>query len=94
MDPSKGLNKEAFGRSARVEGLYFLFKDERLYLDEVSREEAVSRIIKRYILYFPYLSVRAKSALFDLVLELCHRLSVHNLHFRLDQDVWGLIESS
>ena len=92
MDPSKGLNKEAIGRSARVESLYFLFKDERLYLDEVSREEAVSRIIKRYILFFQYLSGRAKSALFDLVLGLCHRLSIHNLHFCLDQDVWDLIE--
>ena len=91
MDLSKGLNREAIGRSARVEGLYFLFKDDRLYLDEISREEAVSRIIKRYILFFPYLSGRAKSALFDLIMELCHRLTIHNLHFSLDQDVWGLI---
>jgi hypothetical protein len=92
MDPSKGLNKEAIEGSARVEGLYFLFKDERLYLDEVSSKEAVSRIIKRYILFFPYLSGRAKSALFDLVLELCHTFTIHNLHFCLDQDVWDLIE--
>jgi energy-coupling factor transporter ATP-binding protein EcfA2 len=93
MNPSKGLSKEAIRRSARVEGLFFLFKDERLYLEGVSREEAVSRILKRYILFFPYLSGRAKSALFDLVLELCHRLTIHNLHFCLDQDVWGLITS-
>jgi hypothetical protein len=92
IDLSKGLNKEAIGQSARVEGLYFLCKDERLHLDRVSRKEAVSMILKRYILFFPYLSGRAKSILFDLILELCHRLSIHNLHFRLDQDVWGLIE--
>ncbi len=94
MDPSKGLSKEAIRRSARVEGLFFLFKDKQLYLDKVSREESVSRIIKRYILFFPYLSGQAKSALFDLVLELCHRLTIHNLHFCLDQDVWELIEGS
>jgi hypothetical protein len=91
MDPSKGLNKEAIGQNAKVEGLYFLCKDERLYLDEVSRKEAVSRILKRYILFFPYLSGRAKSILFDLILELCHRLTIHNLHFCLDQDVWDLL---
>jgi hypothetical protein len=91
MAHSEGLNKEAMGRSARVEGLYFLFKDERLYLDEVSRKEAISVILKRHILFFPYLSGRAKSILFDLILELCHRLPIHNLHFCLDQDVWGLI---
>jgi hypothetical protein len=91
MDPSKGLSSEPMGRSARVEGLYFLFKDERLYLDDVSRKEAVSMILKRHILFFPYLSGRAKSALFDLILELCHRIPIHNLHFCLGQDVWGLI---
>jgi len=91
LNPSKGLDKEAIGVSARVEGLYFLSKDEKLYLDGVSRKEAVSMILKRYILFFPYLSGRAKSALFDLILELCHRLPIHNLHFCLDQDVWGLI---
>ena len=91
MDTLTGLNKGAIGRSARVEGLYFLFKDEKLYLDEVSRKEAVSMILKRYILFFPYLSGRAKSVLFDLILELCHRLPIRNLHFCLDQDVWGLI---
>ena len=91
MDTSKSLNKEAMGVSARVEGLFFLFKDEKLFLDGVSRREAVSRIIKRSILFFPYLSGRAKSAIFDLILELCHRLTIHDLHFCLDQDVWGLI---
>ncbi len=94
MDPSKGLDEEAIGRSASLGGLYFLFKDERLYLDGVSRKEAVSRIIKRYILFFSYLSGQAKSILFDLILELCHRLTIHNLHFRLDQDVWELITGS
>jgi hypothetical protein len=92
MDPSKGLDQEGIGRSARVEGLYFLFKDDRLFLDEISKEEAVSRIIKRYILFFPYLSSRAKSVLFDLTLELCHRLTVHKLHFCLNQKLWELIE--
>jgi hypothetical protein len=91
IDPSKGLDKEAIGKSARVEGLYFLCKDERLYLDAVVREEAVSMILMRYILFFSYLSGRAKSILFDLILELCHRLPIHNLHFCLGQDVWGLI---
>ncbi len=92
MDPSMGLNEEAIEGSARVEGLYFLIKDERLYLEGISRKEAVSMILKRFILFFPYLSGRAKSTLFDLVLELCHRLPIHRLHFCLNQDVWGLIE--
>jgi hypothetical protein len=91
MNPLMGWNKEGIGLSARVEGLYFLAKDDRLYLDGISRKKAVSMILRRYILFFPYISGRAKSALFDLILELCHRLPIHNLHFCLDQDVWGLI---
>ena len=91
MNPLKELDREAIGRRARVEGLYVLTKDDQLYLEGISRKEAVSMILKRYILFFPYLSSRAKSELFELILELCHRLPIHNLHFCLDQDVWGFV---
>jgi hypothetical protein len=91
MDVTSKLNEKIMGMVAKAEGIFFLAKDNRLYLGEISREEAVSKIIKRYILFFPYLSSRAKSALFDLILELCHRLPIHNLHFCLDQNVWRLI---
>lgn len=91
MNSTGKLNGPAIGMVAKVEGVYFLTKADRLYLDEILMEEAVSRIIKRHILFLPYLSGRAKSILFDLILELCHRLTVHNLHFCLDQDVWGII---
>jgi hypothetical protein len=91
MNSTSQLKVKAMRMVAKVERLFFLNKDDRLYLDEVSRKEAASRIIKRYILFFPYLSGRGKSTLFDLILELCHRIPIHNLHFYLDQDVWGLI---
>lgn len=91
MNPLMGWNKEVIGLSAIVEGLYFLAKDDRLYLHGISRKKAVSMILKRYILFFPYISARAKSALFDLILKLCHRFPIYNLHFCLEQDVWGLI---
>ena len=94
IDPVNGLNKEVIGLSARVESLYFLTKDDQLYLDRVSRKIAISMILNRYILFFPYLSGRAKSTLFDLIRDLCDELPLHNLHFCLDKDVWGLIGDS
>ncbi len=94
MNPLMGWNTEAIGLSAIVEALCFLTKDDRLCLDWISRKKAVSMILKRYILFFPYISGQAKSALFDLILELCHRLPIHNLHFRLDRDVCGFVAGS
>lgn len=93
IDPFNGLNKEVVGLCARVESLYFLTKDNQLYLDRISREKAISMILNRSILFFPYLSSRAKSTLFDLVIDLCDNLPLYDLHFRLDRDVWGFISA-
>ena len=91
MDSLKGLDKAVVGRSARVEGLYFLTKDNRIYLEDMSKKEAVSLIIKRHILFFPYLSAEAKSALFDFFIEACNKIPYHNLHFPLGACVWDVI---
>ena len=80
--------------SARVEGIYFLSKDRRVYREEVSRKEAVSMIIKRHILFFSYLSRRARVDLFDLVLGACEKIPLYNLHFCPDQDIWGTVIES
>lgn len=91
LDSLKGLKTEDVGRGARVAGLYFLIKDNQAYLENVSKREAVSLIINRYILFSPYLSTRAKLALFDLFIEACDKIPYHNLHFCLDKDVWSVI---
>ena len=91
LDPSEGLKKEVIGQSARIKGLYFLTRDERLHLERISRKRTISMIIKRYIHFFPYLSPDAKSALFDLFLEVCHTLPAYHFHIDQVQDVPGVI---
>ncbi|MBW2005696.1 MAG: hypothetical protein JRI72_14065 [Deltaproteobacteria bacterium] len=91
IDPVKGLDKEVIQMSAWVKGLYFLIKDDRLFLERVSKKEAFSMILKRYIHFFPYLSTQAKSALFDLLFEACYKLPTFYFHFRLDEDIWKVI---
>jgi hypothetical protein len=93
VDPSQGLDKDVIGLSARVEGFYFLSKDNRTYLESISKKEAVSVIINRHILFFQYLSARARSHLFDLFFDACDRIPSYNLHFCLDKDIWGAIDS-
>jgi len=93
IDSLKGLDKEVIGSSARVEGLYFLTKDNRVYLESVSKREAISLIINRHIHFFRHLSTRAKSLLFDLFIDVCDRIPSYNLHFSLDGDIWGAIDS-
>jgi hypothetical protein len=91
IDPMKGLGKEAAGMSAGVEAIYFLSRSRRIFREKVSRREAVSMILKRHILFFPYLSRRAKTDLFDLILGACEHIPVHHLHFCPDQDLWGTV---
>jgi len=91
MDPSKGLDRDIIAASAEVKGFYFLTKDDRVYLEEVSKKRTISMIIQRYIHFFPYLSTRARSALFDLLIEACHNNPTHYIHFCRDQDVLQFI---
>ena len=51
-------------------------------------------IVKRYLLFFPYLSEGAKISLFDLILGACNIIPVHYLHFSLDHDIWEVVLDS
>jgi hypothetical protein len=93
LDPSQDLNKDVVGLNARVEGLYFLIKDNRTYLESVSKREALSLIMNRHILFFQYLSARARSHLFELFFDACDKIPYYNLHFCLDKDIWGAIDA-
>ena len=91
MDPLKGLDKEVLRMSAGLKGLYFLVKDEQVFLDRVSRKEAFSMILMQYIHFFPYLSAEAKATLFDLFFDACYKIPAYYFHFRLDYDLWKVI---
>ncbi|HJX33974.1 MAG TPA: hypothetical protein VJ373_02250 [Desulfatiglandales bacterium] len=94
LDPSQSFNKNMIRLSARVEGFYFLIKDNQTYLEDISKRDAVSLIINRHILFFHYLSARARSYLFDLFLDACDKIPYYNLRFCLDKDIWEAIDSS
>jgi len=88
LDPSQGPNKNVIGLNARVEGFYFLIKDNQTYLESVSKREALSLIINRHILFFHYLSARARSHLFELFFDAYDKIPYYKLHFCLDKDIW------
>jgi len=90
----KGQGGNVIGLCAMAAGFYFIFKDNQTYLTNISTIEAISDIISRHILFFKYLSMRARSNLFDLLFEACHKISMYKLYFCLDQDIWETIESS
>lgn len=84
----------ASGLTARVEGIYFLFQDQRTYLETLSKREALAQIMNRHILFIPYLSARARSNLFNLFFDACDRIPLYNLHVCLDQDIWEAIDTA
>jgi len=91
LDLLKGPDRDMAGMCAEVWELYFLMKDDTVYLEKVSNKEAVSRIIHHYIHFFLYLSAQARSCIFNNIYEACKRLPAYNLHFCLDRDMWSAL---
>jgi hypothetical protein len=91
LEHKKNLAKKAETHRTRVKALYFLVKDERLYLENISTRKAFSMILQQHIHFFPYLTVKAKSALFDVFFDACKTIPTYYLHFGRNQDVWEVI---
>jgi hypothetical protein len=87
----EGLDRDILQMSGTLMHIYFLIKGSQLALEDVSREEALLMILKRYIHFFPYLSQHAKRALFDLFFEVCYKIPSYNLYFKKNQDILSVI---
>lgn len=87
----KGIGKEIAHMSAKVNGLYFLTKDVKVYLENISKKETISMIINRYIHFFSYLSNQARSGIFSIIYEACNTLPAYNFHFCKGQNMWSAI---
>jgi hypothetical protein len=76
---------------ARVAGFYFLIKDNAVFLDAVSKEEAFSLILGRSIHFFHFLSRQARTRLFDLFFIACDDIPAYFLHTCKGQDIWDIL---
>ena len=94
MDPLGASNEEVSGMSAQVKGLYFIKKDDRLYLEDMPKKKAISMIINRHIHFFSYLSIQARVAIFDLFHKACNNIPVCDLHFTQNGDGLQFVAST
>jgi len=93
-DRSKGASGDTIGRSARLEGLYFLSQDDRTFLEKMPKREAIPLIVHRHLFFLQYMSTQARADLFSLFYDLCDRIVPYRLHFSLHEEIWGTIEAS
>jgi hypothetical protein len=91
MNPSNGLIKKGINTDPEVKNFYFLQKDERLFLEKVPKKKAFAMILQRHVLFFPHLSTRAKSILFDIFFEACDILPAYFINFYRCEDVLSTI---
>jgi len=91
IDLLRGLREETLQMKARVMGLYFLVKDRRSFLEPLSKKAAFSMILNRHIHFFPFLSARARTTLFDLFFRVCDKIPLYNFHFAKDRGVSEVI---
>ena len=88
------MSGDTIGRSARLEGLYFLSQADRTCLEKMPTKEAVPLIVHRHLFFPQYLSTRARADLFGFFCDLCDRMPPYRLHFSLREGIWGAIEAS
>ena len=93
-DRSQGAGGDTIGRSARLEGLYFLSQADRTCLEKMPTKEAVPLILHRHLFFPRYLSARVRADLFGFFCDLCDRIIPHRLYFSLNEEIWRIIESS
>jgi len=93
LDLLGGLEESAIDVESKVEGFYFLVKDNRLYRKDVARRHAFAVILQKYIHFFPYLSAGARAALFNLFFEATRKIPSYDLHFALNQNIWEVIDA-
>jgi len=93
-DRSQGADDDTLGRSARLEGLYFLSQADRTCLEPILVKEAIPLIVHRHLFFPQYLSKRALADLFGFFCDLCDRIPPHRLHFSLNEEIWGTIDAS
>ena len=77
--------------AAEAKGVYFLVKDNDLFLKPVLRMEAISWMLNRHILFFNYLSPESRADLFNCVCNAFRELPCYALHFQKGRDVGSLI---
>lgn len=77
--------------AAEAKGVYFLVKDNALFLKPVLRMDAISWMLNHHILFFNYLSTEARIALFNFVCEAFRELPTYALHFQKGQDAGPVI---
>jgi hypothetical protein len=88
---SEELDKAFIRMRAKLIGLYFLIKDDQLWVEELSGDRALLMITARHIHFFHYLSNEAKKALFNSLCGVCSKIPSYYLHFRRDDQVWKII---
>ena len=93
-DRSQGAGGDTIGRSARLEGLYFLSQADRTCLEKMPTKEAIPLILHRHLFFPRYLSARVRADLFGFFCDLCDRIIPHRLYFSLNEEIWRIIESS
>jgi len=92
MDPVEFAGKHGSLSGAVIQGFYFLFQNEKSFVEAVPKKIALSKIMSRHIHFFHCLSPEARTRLFDFFFEACDRLPVHDLHLCKGEDIWGVLD--
>jgi hypothetical protein len=88
MDIEHSFGKSLVMSGVPVGSLNFIIQDKNTYIEPIDARDAVAMILARSIIFFSYVTTRAKAKIFDLFHRTCHRLPINFLHYEMKTDVW------
>ncbi|MDI6687274.1 MAG: hypothetical protein QME06_03535 [Desulfobacterales bacterium] len=71
--------------------LFFLKKNDKLFIKPRNRKSALAEIIKKHIHSFEFMGSKSRIAAFDLCYDLCSSIPIYDLHFQKNDKFQDII---
>jgi len=78
--------------NAPIKAVFFLKKSTRLYFEPLRPEEALIRVLSRYIHFFLYTERPQVEKMFFTAANFFKAIPAYEMHFRKDENFWSMLE--
>jgi len=78
-------------KKAELIKLFFLKKNDKLFVKPRDRKTALAEIIKKHIHSFEFIGSKSRIAAFDLCYDLCNSIPIYDLHFQKNDKFRNII---
>lgn len=78
-------------KKTKLTKLFFLKKNDKLFIKPRDRRSALAEIMKKHIHSFEFMGSKSRIAAFDLCYDLCNSIPIYDLHFQKNDKFLDII---